>query len=189
MGRRFKLVVLTVVLLLAAAVPARAAETGSIRVNVETNGQTVTGGSVTLYHAGTPAEGGYYLDGVFGGGMVRWDDLPSQSLAPWLSEHVAAEGTTLLLDAAGSAEFTGLEPGLYLLQQREAVPGYRTMEPFVVEVPYEDIWQITVLPKLESVTEEPPPTADRTPLIPAATAMAVSALGLVILGRKRRTGA
>ncbi|MGM9550603.1 MAG: prealbumin-like fold domain-containing protein [Faecousia sp.] len=179
MLRRMVFAILTFGMLLGTAAQAQAAETGSIRVVLETGTQTVTSGSVTLYHAGVPAQGGYRLDEVFGGGLVRWGDLPSESLAPWLAEHVAAEGASLLLDADGSAEFPDLEPGLYLVKQHEAVAGYRTMEPFVVEVPYEDIWKITVLPKMEPITEEPPPTGQSAAPVIAAMVMFVSGLGLL----------
>lgn len=179
MLRRMVFALLIFGVLLGTAAQARAAETGSIRIVLETGTQTVTSGSVTLYHAGVPAQGGYRLDEVFGGGLVRWGDLPSESLAPWLAEHVAAEGTTLLLDADGSAEFFNLEPGLYLLKQREPVTGYKTIESFVVELPYEDIWQITVLPKMEPITGEPPPTGQQPGPAIAALVLFVSGLGLL----------
>ena len=121
MLKRLVFALLAVGLLLGGAVPAYAAQTGSIRVVPET--KPPADSAVTLYHAGVEADGGYWLDDVYGGGLVRWGDLPSLTLASWLAEHEAAEGTTVPFDAEGSATFSNLSPGLYLIKQT-GISGY-----------------------------------------------------------------
>lgn len=176
MRRRMLMTVLTLGILLLSVPRARAAQTGSIRV--ETGEEGV---AVTLYHAGTPVTGGYRLDEAFGGGLVRWGDLPSEALAPWLAEHAGATGNTQKVNESGSADFPDLEPGLYLVTLTENA---RRTDAFVVELPYEDIWQITVQPMGNGT--EPPPTGQSTAPFLWAAGTLLSGTGLLALIRKRR---
>ena len=176
MRRKMLVTVLTLGILLLSVPRARAAQTGSIRVEAGAEGVTVT-----LYHAGTPVTGGYRLDEVFGGGLVRWGDLPSEALAAWLAEHAGATGNTQKVNESGSADFPDLEPGLYLVTLTENA---RRTDAFVVELPYEDIWQITVQPKGNGT--EPPPTGQSTAPFLWAAGTLLSGTGLLALIRKRR---
>lgn len=177
MLKRLVFALLAVGLLLGGAVPAYAAQTGSIRVVPET--KPLADSAVTLYHAGVEADGGYWLDDVYGGGLVRWGDLPSLTLASWLAEHEAAEGTTVPFDAEGSATFSNLSPGLYLIKQTGISAGNDTIPPFVIELPYEDIWEITVRPQSMTGAQEPPPTGQEPTPIIAALVLVVSGMGLL----------
>lgn len=177
MRRRMLVTVLTLGILLLSVPRTRAAQTGSIRVEMGEEGATVT-----LYHAGTPVSGGYRLVEVFGGGLVRWGDLPSEALAAWLAEHAGATGNTKKVNESGSADFPDLEPGLYLVTLTENA---RRTDAFVVELPYEDIWQITVQPK-GSGTEPPPTGQSAAPFLWAAGTL-LSGSGLLALTRKRRS--
>ena len=127
MLKRLVFALLAVGLLLGGAAPAYAAQTGSIRVVPER--KPPADSAVTLYHAGVEADGGYWLDDVYGGGLVRWGDLPSLTLASWLAEHEAAEGTTVPFDAEGSATFSNLSPGLYLIKQTGISAGMTRYRP------------------------------------------------------------
>lgn len=169
MRRRILMTVLTLGILLLSVPRAKAAQTGSIRVEMESKGT-----AVTLYHAGTPVSGGYRLDEIFGGGLVRWGDLPSEALASWLAEHAAAVGFTQNLDPDGSADFLDLQPGLYLITLTK---DFRRTDAFVVELPYEDLWQITLQPR-EGRTE-PPPTGQSVAPFLAAAGMLLSGIGLL----------
>ena len=171
MRRRMLMTVLTLGILLLSVPRARAAQTGFIRV--ETGEEGV---AVTLYHAGTPVTGGYRLDEAFGGGLVRWGDLPSEALAPWLAEHAGATGNTQKVNESGSADFPDLEPGLYLVTLTENA---RRTDAFVVELPYEDIWEITVRPQTMTAAQEPPPTGQEPTPVIAALVLAVSGMGLL----------
>ncbi|MEI3092396.1 MAG: hypothetical protein V8T48_00315 [Oscillospiraceae bacterium] len=150
--------------------------------------------AVTLYHAGVEADGGYWLDDVYGGGLVRWGDLPSLTLASWLAEHEAAEGTTVPFDAEGSATFSNLSPGLYLIKQTGISAGNDAIPPFVIELPYEDIWEITVSTTVDDsvgLQKLPPTGQEPTPII-AALVLVVSGMGLLGVAantkRKRDAG-
>ena len=68
MLKRLVFALLAVGLLLGGAVPAYAAQTGSIRVVPETKPPVES--AVTLYHAGVEADGGYWLDDVYGRGCI-----------------------------------------------------------------------------------------------------------------------
>lgn len=190
MLKRLVFALLVVGLLLGGAIPAYAAQTGSIRVIPETKPPAES--AVTLYHAGVEADGGYWLDEVYGGGLIRWGDLPSLSLASWLAEHEAAEGTTVPFDAEGSALFSSLSPGLYLIRQTGVSTGNDTIPPFVIELPYEDIWEITVRPQTMTADQSPPPTGQEPAPVIAAVVLAVTGTGLlgmaVYTKRKRATG-
>ena len=190
MWKRLVFAFLVVGLLLGGAIPAYAAQTGSIRVIPEK--KPPADSAVTLYHAGVEADGGYWLDEVYGGGLIRWGDLPSLSLASWLAEHQAAEGITVLFDDDGSALFSDLSPGLYLIKQTGISAGNDAIPPFVIELPYEDIWEITVRPQAMTVDQAPPPTGQEPTPIIAAVVLAVSGTGLlwmvVCTKRKRVTG-
>ena len=177
MLKRLVFALLAVGLLLGGAVPAYAAQTGSIRAVPET--KPPADSAVTLYHAGVEADGGYWLDDVYGGGLVRWGDLPSLTLASWLAEHEAAEGTTVPFDAEGSATFSNLSPGLYLIKQTGISAGNDAIPPFVIELPYEDIWEITVRPQSMTGVQEPPPTGQEPMPIIAALVLVVSGMGLL----------
>lgn len=177
MLKRLVFALLAVGLLLGGAAPAYAAQTGSIRVVPER--KPPADSAVTLYHAGVEADGGYWLDDVYGGGLVRWGDLPSLTLASWLAEHEAAEGTTVPFDAEGSATFSNLSPGLYLIKQTGISAGNDAIPPFVIELPYEDIWEITVRPQLMTGAQEPPPTGQEPTPIIAALVLVVSGMGLL----------
>lgn len=190
MLKRLVFALLVVGLLLGGAIPAYAAQTGSIRVITETKPPAES--AVTLYHAGVEADGGYWLDEVYGGGLIRWGDLPSLSLASWLAEHEAAEGTTVPFDAEGSALFSNLSPGLYLIRQTGVSTGNDAIPPFVIELPYEDIWEITVRPQTMTADQSPPPTGQEPAPVVATVVLAASGTGLlgmaVCTKRKRATG-
>ena len=179
MLKRVMFALLTIGALMGTAMPAEAAQTGSIQVVLETKSPADI--SVTLYHAGDMVEGGYRLEKIYGEGLVRWGDLPSEALASWLAEHAAAEGVTMTLDADGSAFFPNLAPGLYLIKQTAPLSGDEKMKPFVVELPYEDIWQITVRPQAEPVAQEPPATGQSLLPIAALPVLAASGLGLLAM--------
>ena len=177
MIKRLVFALLVVGLLLGGAVPAYAAQTGSIRVVPET--KPPADSAVTLYHAGVEADGGYWLDEVYGGGLVRWGDLPSLTLASWLAEHEAAEGTTVPFDTEGSALFSNLSPGLYLIRQTGVSTGNDTIPPFVIELPYEDICLLYTSDAADDKAQEPPPTGQEPTPIIAALVLVVSGMGLL----------
>ena len=187
MLRRMICVLFALIVLMGVPLRSEATQVGSIRVVLGKDEEVVSSGSVTLYRAGKAISGGYRLSEAFGGGVVAWEDADSPALAWWLAEQAGAGGTTLLLDADGRADFTGLGTGLYLLVQDQAAEGYYPMVPFLVQLPYEGQWDVQAVPKTERLPEELPKTGqDPTPIL-AGGGMVFSGLGLVLLaGRRKR---
>lgn len=173
------------VLLGGAAQRTAASETGAIRVVLGNGRATVSSGAVTLYQAGEPVSGGYRLGADFGGGSVKQEDIGSAALAQWLAEQADSDGTVRLLDADGSAEFSRLEAGLYLIVQSEAIEGYYPMKPFLVALPDGEQWHVEAAPKTEELPTEPPPTGQHPAPILAAMGLIASGLGLLSLADRR----
>ncbi len=147
--------------------------TGSIRVTLPGRG-----GEVALYHVGTWKETGYLLAGVYGGGLIKAEDTLSPALAQWLSEESSAKGSHLLLDADGSAVFSNLLPGLYLIIQTKPQKGYHTIAPFLIQLPYEGRWNIEENPEMEPLASHNPPTGQSADLLACAVTMLLSGIGL-----------
>lgn len=157
---------------------AGAVQNGSIRVTIRRGAETVSSGSVTLYPAGDAVSGGYRLKAAFGGGLVTREDADSPALARWLAEQAGENGTVLLLDADGSAEFSRLEEGLYLVVQQEAAEGYYPVSPFLVQLPLNGQWTVEAEPKAEQYPAESPRTGESPALAIAAGGMLLSGMGL-----------
>jgi len=168
--------------------PARAAQgEGSIQVWLDAGELPVTNGALTLYHAGTPAEEGYHLTEIFGGGIVRKEDAQSPHLAQWLAESAGETGRTINLDVDGNVTFSNLEDGLYLILQTERMDGFYPVKPFLVTVPGEAGRQVKAQPKTEPIVVENPQTGQ--PITPLLGAMGLvgSGVGLYLcLDSKRK---
>lgn len=162
------------------ALPAAAAEkTGSIRVTLQ-NGETVVpNGSVMLYRVGSLVEECFWLRDAFGGGMVHQEDAMSAALAKWLAEMVREDGIELELDDQGSAEFSDLEQGLYLLVQSELSTGYHRMEPMTVMLPCQQQWNVQAFPMMQEIFWEVPATGQSPLPFFGLVGMVLSGLGLL----------
>lgn len=180
MRKKIIMLFLSALLLTGLGKPAAAEEqTGSIRITMD-----MKNGEVTLYHAGTPTEGGYRLAESFGGGYIKEEDAHSPHLAQWLAES-AEEGRTLLLDADGSADFSHLEEGLYLIKQSQAADANSIMMPFLVSLPYYGQWNIEANPKTGISAESPRTGQTPEPFI-GVTGMVISGTALLQCIKKRR---
>ncbi len=177
-------VLLAVALLLALPVQAYAHDVpdlsrkGAVTVTVRMGDTPVSGGSLTLYLVGDIAEddGNYSftLTESFATSGVSLDDLSAPELAEMLAEHAAGvSGLTKTIGADGSAAFTELELGLYLVAQTEAAPGYSQLTPFLVSVPYleDGTYQYEVDATVKGELEkEPTPTEPEKPDDPSLPA-------------------
>ncbi len=144
---------------------------GAVTVTVRIGDTPVSGGSLTLYRVGDIAEddGNYSftLTESFAASGVSLDDLTAPELAEKLAEHAAGvSGLTKTIGADGSAAFTELELGLYLVVQTEAALGYSRLTPFLVSVPYQE--DGTYRYKLDATVKgelekEPTPTEPEKP--------------------------
>lgn len=164
-----------------------AEETGSIRVTMEWQERAV-GGAVTLYRVGEPIPEGYRLAEEFGGGIVRQADAQSPYLAQWLAEMDGGQGISRVLDDRGSAEFSRLEQGLYLLVQTQTEEGFQAVKPFLIELPCQGQWNVQAYPKTQEISTAPPATGQNPVPVLGGIGMVLSSIGLALCagGRKRK---
>ncbi len=183
-----KLICTAVALAMALMLPlsAAAAQTGSIRVTLKSGDSPVVGGTVTLFRVGQRCEEGFRISDAFGGGMVRYEDALSPHLAQWLVQMEGEEGISRILDADGSAYFSRLEEGLYLLVQKGSVEEFFPIMPFLMILPYEGQWNVEAYPYTQVVHTENPPTGQHPAPILGALGMVVSGIGLALCTGKRR---
>lgn len=102
----------------------------------------------------------------------------SNTLASLLAKRAASAGSTRTTDKNGRAEFSPLDEGIFLVQQTQAVKGYKSFEPFLVCVPLKEdgAWNYTVTadPKTapekesETQTETQPETKPSKPSKPSS---------------------
>ena len=125
-----------VFLLLVMPLTSVAAENGGyIRLTMAYNGQTVTGGSVTLYDVSDTPE----------------DIGPPEMIL--YAKELGIPGTEKKVDTSGQVIFDGLSAGKYLLVQQKAAEGFYPMNPFLIQLPLESdgiqVGCIEAAPKLE----------------------------------------
>ncbi len=184
---------------------------GSITITTRMGDTLITGGSLTLYHAGEAVEeDGNFLfrpTEAFASCKERLDDLENNAaLAARLRDYVKKEkltGQKETINSKGKAVFEDLAPGVYLIVQEEPSPGYAKLDPFLISLPYledgEYVYDISANPKTDFEEEptEPPTTEPKDPAIPqtgqlwwpvpllACAGLALFALGMVL---NRRNG-
>lgn len=116
-----------------------AEQTGSLSVGMTYGGHPVPGGSVRLYRvAALGADWQYVTTPEFSGCGVDCNGSLSPADAITLAEYAGENGLSgqiRELGSQGSACFSPLEAGLYLLVQEEAGLGYLPVKPFIVGVP------------------------------------------------------
>lgn len=169
------------------AQPAAAAEElGSIRVTLQHGQLPAADGAVALYRAGTEVDGNYWLGEEFGGGMVLPADTLSPALAQWLEELAPEPEVVEPLDSQGSAEFSDLPSGLYLLVQTEASTGLLPMEPMTLTIPCQGQWNLQAFPKAQALTWAVPATGQSPLPFLGMVGMILSGGGLLLCLRHRR---
>lgn len=148
---------------------------GSISVTMKNQQkQTIAGGTLTLYQVGEVANDDWNLSFSYVNGFencgISLDDLEDSSLAAQLETKISssAESRTETIGADGTATFSDLELGLYLIVQKQPADGYSAVNAFLVSVPQQDgdgwIYEVDASPKVENAKAVPPtPTATPTP--------------------------
>lgn len=154
-----------ILLLLSAAMPVFAAETGSITVLFQHKEQPVVGAGFEIYKAAEWNGSGYALTGSFSDYPVKMTDDPNsedwKTIASTLSAYAArdkivplASGTT---DEKGELRFEGLSDGLYLLVGSSVELSNQRLfpQPMLVSVPYttangEKDYEVVTEPKYEA---------------------------------------
>lgn len=142
----------------------------SITITMTYKGKAVPGGTLALYKVGDVVEddGNYSFVPVeaIQADIPKFGDIQSPDLAGKLAKlekkltSVTAKPVTI--DKKGTATFTDLRFGLYLVVQKTAASGYGKTSPFLVSVPYlykdEYKYNVTSQPKTDLEREVKPTT-------------------------------
>ena len=149
---------------------------GSITITMKYKGKPVSGGTLALYRVGDVHEddGNYSFVPVKGLEALDYSDIQSPDLAKAAAKAVeekkiAAE-KTVTIGSSGTAEFSDLALGLYLVAQKTAASGYKMTASFLVSVPYlEDgayVYNVKADPKTD-LEREVKPTPTQKPSTPS----------------------
>ena len=183
--KRYATLFLTLLLLCFMSITAYAHEAldesrkGTITVKMEYDGRTITGGTFTAYRVGQiQKDNGSYsfvktsdMEAFPGG----YDDIGSAKLAEdaaaFLKEHSVRAYATAE-NKGGTAVFTDLETGLYLIVQTEASDGYKPLKPFLVTVPMNEngkyVYEVNAAGKFQPQPDNPDkPDKPTTPQKPS----------------------
>ena len=115
---------------------------GSITITMKYKGKPVSGGTLALYRVGDVHEddGNYSFVPVKGLEALDYSDIQSPDLAKAAAKAVEekkiAAVKTVTIGSSGTAEFSDLALGLYLVAQKTAASGYKMTASFLVSVPY-----------------------------------------------------
>ena len=151
---------------------AASARTGSVTVRMLHQGEAVPEGSITLYRLAVRSSDGRYLpEPEFEACPVELNTGFTPANAEMLADYTAEnriQGQTRSLGLDGTAVFSPLDTGLYLLVQQETGRGYLPIRPFFIGVPQsiggELVYDVDASPKCAPEPTEP--TAPGTPGIP-----------------------
>lgn len=162
---------------------------GVLLVLPHKDGKPIKGGSITLYHVGTPGEGGYHLTDGLANWMVRDTDACSTEFAQWIVSRLDSSGITIPVKNDKGVEFSGLEAGLYLVMQTECAPLCKPFSPFLVSLPAEgNQWYLEAKPKVDADTGENPDTGEgKIPLFLTLLPISLGAISL-FLGKIQKIG-
>lgn len=185
MGRRCICIAAVIGVLVGLVLPGRAAEeTGSLRVMPLWCGRPVTGGSITLSRVGSRRGADFLVTDGLADWRVSEQEIFSGEwagrLSGWAREAPAMDSAV----REEGAVFSGLEQGLYLVQQKEASDGL-VFSPFLVSVPQGELWEVAAWPKAV-YTGESPRTGDRPAPILGAMGIGLSVAVLMVLAEHRK---
>lgn len=115
---------------------------GTITVEMRYDGKAVTGGTLAAYRVAAIAEedGDYRFQALtpYIVKELTQENLNTPELAEAFAEQVKGKGIEPAYEKDGVTRFDALTPGLYLIVQTEAAPGYSPAAPFLVSVPFAD---------------------------------------------------
>ena len=142
----------------------------SITITMTYKGKAVPGGTLALYKVGDVQEddGNYSFvpvkaiqSDISEFGNIESSDLPGK-LAKLEKKLTPVTAKPVTIDKNGTAAFSNLEFGLYLVVQKTAASGYGKTSPFLVSVPYlykgEYKYNVTSQPKTDLEREVKPTT-------------------------------
>lgn len=124
-------------------------------------GRGVIGVEMSLFRVGDISDGVYKLTPNFNEAAVDLNSLTTDN-----SKHNAAKtlytyavqhsisGTALYTDSNGTAYFSGLLPGVFLVAQTKAVSGVKTISPYIVFIPEQGAGGASIYNVLSNVKTE-----------------------------------
>lgn len=144
---------------------------GSITITMKYKGKPVSGGTLALYRVGDVHEDdrNYSFVPVKGLEALDYSDIQSPDLAKAAAKAVEekkiAAVKTVTIGSSGTAEFSDLALGLYLVAQKTAASGYKMTASFLVSVPYlEDgayVYNVKADPKTDLEREVVPAPTEK----------------------------
>lgn len=156
MKKRFAAMVMAAALLLGLPMGVRGQERKcTLTVQMTWNGEQLTGGVLKIFLVGSAENGEFVL---------RPELEDCQPEPEELAQKVTEEAITGKIATVrnGAARFTGLEPGLYLVIQTDACPGYHPINPFLLSLPGEHngqpVYDLLANPKVAPDPENTEPT-------------------------------
>ena len=147
---------------------------GSITLTLNYDGAPITGGRFTCVRVADVMEyDGNYCYQMLLEGQI-YTDAASIPSAEEIYRDTVLNNTTFFEDykithtnQTGTVTFLNLQPGLYLIINATAIPGYSQMNPFLVSLPYlEDgtyLYDVNASVKSELEKEPEPTTAPTSP--------------------------
>lgn len=178
-------------------------QNGTITLTITYQEKELNGGELQLYRVGNVREVNgdfsFVLTEAFGSEPLTADDLNDAALADELSKNLPQTPAATAKIEKGKATFADVEPGLYLVYQKTATPGYKAMKPFLISMPnFVDgkyVTDITADPKvgLETVPVVTQPSLPQTGQLnwPIPTlfvlGLALVVVGIVLRNHKKAT--
>ena len=142
----------------------------TVTITMKYQNKPISGGTVNLYKVGDVREddGNYSFvpvkaiqSDISEFGNIESSDLPGK-LAKLEKKLTPVTAKPVTIDKNGTATFSNLEFGLYLVVQKTAASGYGKTSPFLVSVPYlykgEYKYNVTSQPKTDLEREVKPTT-------------------------------
>ena len=166
-----------------AAVPAEAQDaSGTIRIKPGCCGQSVSGGTVAICWLGEETEGGFLLTD----GLANWRVSSQEVFSEAFLDALVKRGPVGLSRRVTGTEgvcFPAIKPGLYLVTQPEAAPGYLHFSPFLLNL--QENGAVEAAPQLVRDGESPH-TGDHPAPIIGAMGVGFCVAVLMVLADQRK---
>lgn len=140
---------------------------GSISITLKHNNQSISNGTICIYKAadiGSNKSQPYKAVADLSSSGITFDKLDSAS-SIYLSDYLINNGLNGIekkADKNGKIYYGNLSLGLYIVYQKEAIPGYKRITPFYICIPQNQSghinYDIVAEPKIEKVSNNVTPT-------------------------------
>ncbi len=166
------------IMMLTAGAAAATGDLGCMQIMPTWQGQTVTGGEVSIVWVGTMESGIRVTDGLANWGL-REEEILSEDWLPWIVENAEHQ------EISAATEFRGLQEGIYLVFQKSAADGFLKFKPFLQKIPEDGNWTVVKRPLVNPICEIPA-TGDHPAPIIGAMGIGFSVAVLMVLADSRK---